>query len=83
MLGSENAATLIGRVLMCLLFIIGGWGKLMAAAATQAMLAGHNLPMVQAAWGPRRCRRAGRRAGATLRPLYPPGWASAARCGAS
>jgi putative oxidoreductase len=50
MQGSENAATLIGRVLMSLLFILGGWGKLMAPAATQAMLAGHNLPMPEAGW---------------------------------
>jgi putative oxidoreductase len=50
MQGSENAATLIGRILMSLLFIMGGWGKLMAPAAAQAMLAGHNLPMVEAGW---------------------------------
>lgn len=34
MQGSENAATLAGRVLLSLLFIIGGWGKLIGAAAT-------------------------------------------------
>jgi putative oxidoreductase len=50
MQGSGNAATLIGRILMSLLFILGGWGKLLAPATTQAMLAGHNLPMVQLAW---------------------------------
>jgi putative oxidoreductase len=50
MQGSENAATFIGRLLMCLLFVLGGWGKLMGPAATQAMLAGHNLPMVQVGW---------------------------------
>jgi len=50
MQGSENAATLVGRILMSLLFILGGWGKLMAPAATQAMLASHNLPMVEAGW---------------------------------
>jgi len=50
MQGSENAAALVGRILMCLLFVHGGWGKLMGPAATQAMLAGHNLPLVQAAW---------------------------------
>lgn len=48
--GSENAATLAGRVLLSLLFILGGWGKLLAPAATQAMLAKYNLPMVEAAW---------------------------------
>src|SRR5579864_4076700 len=47
---SENVVTLIGRVLLSLLFILSGWGKLIGPAGTQAMLAGHNLPMVQAAW---------------------------------
>ena len=47
---SENAASLIGRILLSLLFILGGWGKLLGPAATQAMLASRNLPMVQAAW---------------------------------
>ena len=50
MQGTESLATLIGRILMSLLFILGGWGKLLAPAATQAMLASHNLPMVQAGW---------------------------------
>jgi putative oxidoreductase len=50
MQGTDNAVTLIGRVLMCLLFITGGWGKLMGAAATQAMFAKQGLPMVEAAW---------------------------------
>jgi putative oxidoreductase len=50
MQGSENAAALIGRILMCLLFLVGGWGKLMGAAATQAMFAKQGLPMVEAAW---------------------------------
>ena len=48
--GAENAATAIGRLLMCLLFVLGGWGKLMGAAATQALFAKLNLPMVEAAW---------------------------------
>jgi putative oxidoreductase len=47
---SENVAALIGRVLMCLIFVMGGWSKLMNPAATQAMFTGHNMPMVQAAW---------------------------------
>jgi putative oxidoreductase len=47
---SENAAALVGRILMCLLFVHAGWGKLMSPAVTQAVFAGHNLPMVQAAW---------------------------------
>jgi putative oxidoreductase len=50
MQGSENTAALIGRIGLCLLFVLGGWGKLMAPAATQAMLAGHHLPMVQVGW---------------------------------
>src|SRR5580704_8363476 len=50
MQGSENAAALIGRILLCLLFVLGGWGKLMGAAATQAMFAKQGLPMVEAAW---------------------------------
>jgi putative oxidoreductase len=51
MQGSENAAALVGRILMCVLFVMGGWGKLMGAAATQAMFAKQGLPMVEAAWG--------------------------------
>jgi hypothetical protein len=50
MQGTENTATLLGRVAMSLLFIHGGWGKLLAPAATQAMLAGHHLPMVKYGW---------------------------------
>jgi putative oxidoreductase len=50
MRASEDAAALVGRILMCLLFVLGGWGKLTDPAATQAMLAGHNLPMPQAGW---------------------------------
>jgi putative oxidoreductase len=50
MQGREDAAALIGRVGLCLLFLLGGSGKLMAPAATQAMLAGHNLPMVKVGW---------------------------------
>ena len=48
--GTNNAAILIGRVLMSLLFILGGWGKMMGAAATQAMFAKQGLPMVELAW---------------------------------
>ena len=48
--GTNNAAMLIGRVLMSLLFILGGWGKMMGAAATQAMFAKQGLPMVELAW---------------------------------
>jgi putative oxidoreductase len=44
---TENTAALLGRIAMSLLFIHGGWGKLLAPAATQAMLASHHLPMVK------------------------------------
>jgi putative oxidoreductase len=47
---TENGTLLLGRVLLSLLFILGGWGKLMAPAAMQAMLASHNLPLVQVGW---------------------------------
>jgi putative oxidoreductase len=50
MQNAENAAALIGRILICLLFVLGGWGKLMAPAATQAMFAKQGLPLVEAAW---------------------------------
>jgi putative oxidoreductase len=50
MQASENIVALIGRIGLSLLFIHGGWGKLMAPAATQAMLAGHHLPMVELGW---------------------------------
>jgi putative oxidoreductase len=50
MQSSENLATLLGRILMCLLFVTGGWGKLLGAGAAQAMFAKYNLPMVQVAW---------------------------------
>ncbi|MGB7466399.1 MAG: DoxX family membrane protein, partial [Candidatus Acidiferrum sp.] len=44
---TENTAALLGRIAMSLLFIHGGWGKLLAPAAAQAMLASHHLPMVK------------------------------------
>jgi putative oxidoreductase len=47
---TDNAAILIGRILMSLLFVLHGWGKLMAPAATQAAFAKYNLPMIEAAW---------------------------------
>jgi putative oxidoreductase len=50
MLGAENATTLVGRVLMSLLFVHAGWGKMLGAAATQATFAKQGLPMVEAAW---------------------------------
>src|ERR1700746_1399291 len=50
MRGTENTATLLGRVAMSLLFIHGGWGKLLAPAAMQTMLASHHLPVVKYGW---------------------------------
>jgi putative oxidoreductase len=46
----ENTAALLGRAVMSVIFILAGWGKLLAPTATQAMLAGHGLPMVQLGW---------------------------------
>jgi putative oxidoreductase len=50
MQGTENTAALLGRIAMSVIFIHGGWGKLLAPAATQAMLASHHLPMVKLGW---------------------------------
>jgi putative oxidoreductase len=50
MQGTENIAALLGRVAMSVLFIHAGWGKLLAPAATQVMLASHHLPMVKLGW---------------------------------
>ena len=50
MQGSGNLALLVGRLLMSLLFILGGWGTLTGAAAAQAMLAKYNLPMPAVTW---------------------------------
>jgi putative oxidoreductase len=50
MQASESIVTLIGRIGLSLLFIHGGWGKLLAPAATQAMLASHHLPMAELGW---------------------------------
>jgi putative oxidoreductase len=47
---ADNFAMLLGRILLSLLFILGGWGKMLGAAATQAMFAKQGLPMVEAAW---------------------------------
>jgi len=35
---------------MSMIFILAGWGKLLAPATTQAMLSNHHLPMVQLGW---------------------------------
>jgi len=50
MQASENFLALIGRIGLSLLFLLGGWGKLMGPAATQAMFAGRHLPMVEIVW---------------------------------
>jgi putative oxidoreductase len=50
MQGTENATMLLGRVLLSLLFLIGGTIKLLGPAATQAMFVKQGLPMVEAAW---------------------------------
>ena len=41
---------LLGRVLLSLLFLIGGTIKLLGPAATQAMFVKQGLPVVEAAW---------------------------------
>ena len=47
---TENAALLLGRLLLCAIFVSGGWMKLLAAAATQAAFAKRGLPLPPAAW---------------------------------
>src|SRR5258708_2872876 len=47
---TETAATLVGRVLLSLLFVRHGWLELMAPADTQAAFAEYNLPMLEAVW---------------------------------
>jgi putative oxidoreductase len=49
-LGTENTAALLGRVAMSVIFIHGGWAKLLAPAGTQALLASHDLPLMQLGW---------------------------------
>src|SRR5215472_17778285 len=44
MQGTENATMLLGRVLLSLLFLIGGTIKLLGPAATQAMFVKRGLP---------------------------------------
>ena len=45
-----DATTLLGRLLLSILFIVSGWAKLMAAAATQAYFAKDGLPMPEVAY---------------------------------
>jgi putative oxidoreductase len=42
---SQNVATLVGRVLLALIFVLSGFGKLMAPAATVAYIAHGGLPL--------------------------------------
>ena len=44
-----DATALLGRVLLSLIFVWGGWGKLMAASATQAYFAKSGLPVPELA----------------------------------
>ena len=46
-----NGALLLGRILMAAIFIIAGFGKLMAPAVTQAMMARYGLPVPVMAYG--------------------------------
>lgn len=46
-----DLAALCGRVLLSVIFLWSGYGKLMAAAATQAYIAKAGLPMPAMAWG--------------------------------
>jgi putative oxidoreductase len=41
---------LLGRILMAIIFILAGFGKLMAPAATQGMMAHYGLPVPVAAY---------------------------------
>ena len=45
-----NATALLGRLLLSLIFIGGGWGKLMAASATTAYFAKDGLPVPELAY---------------------------------
>ena len=48
---TENALVLAGRVLMAVIFIIGGWSNIVGMAAVQAMYAQKfGLPMPEMAW---------------------------------
>ena len=46
----ENAALLLARLLMCVLFIWDGWLQLIGPAATQAYFARYGLPLPAVAW---------------------------------
>lgn len=45
---TNNAALpALGRLLMAVIFVMGGWGKLMASGATIAYIGSHGLPLPQ------------------------------------
>lgn len=46
-----DLAALLGRLLLSLIFVLGGWSKLMSAEATQAYIAKGGLPLPQLGWG--------------------------------
>lgn len=41
----KNPLSLIGRVLLAILFIPAGWGKIMGFAATSGYIASHGVPL--------------------------------------
>ncbi len=47
---NHDPALLVGRILASVIFILGGYGKLMAAAATKAYFAKTGLPMPDIAY---------------------------------
>jgi putative oxidoreductase len=51
MSATESGTLLLGRVLLSAIFISGGWGKLLGAAATQAAFGKMGLPLPVVAWG--------------------------------
>ncbi len=59
MTGPERHAALLGRVLLCLIFLWSGLGKLLAPAATIAYIAKAGLPVPVAAYGVSLCAELG------------------------
>lgn len=47
---AQDATLLLGRVLAAAIFILGGYGKLMATAATKAYFAGTGVPLPDLAY---------------------------------
>jgi len=42
--GMADAAALVGRALMCVIFLMAGWGKFTAYAASAGYMAKHGIP---------------------------------------